>query len=113
MAVVTWTPDVVTDAGVTVTRHGSLSTSDTYKFRNDGKTRLLVEKSGAGACTLTMVTPATVRGLAVSDKTATIAASTGDVALGPFPPSLYNDENGDMTVSFSEITGITAAVIAG
>lgn len=113
MAVVTWTPDVVTDAGVTVTRHSSLSTSDTYKFRNTGKTRLLVTKSGAGACTLTIVTPATVRGLAVSDKTVTVAASTGDMAVGPFPPSLYNDENGDVSVTFSEITGIIAAVIDG
>lgn len=113
MAVVTWTPDVVTDAGVAVTRRGSLSTSDTYKFRNSGKTRLLVEKSGAGTCTLTMVTPATVRGLAVADKTATVPASTGDMAFGPFPPSIYNDENGDMSITFSEITGLTAAVIDG
>lgn len=113
MGVVTWTPDHTTYAGATPTRHGSLATTDQYKFRNNGNTRILCIKTGAGACTMTMVTPVTVQGRAVTDDTVVIAATTGDVVAGPFAPSVYNDSNGDMTVSFSEITGLTVAVVQG
>ncbi len=114
MGTTTWTPDRATYAGVTPVRHGTLTAStETYKFRNDGNTRLLCEKTGAGACTMTMVTPATLQGRAVADDTVVIAATTGDVVAGPFAPSVYNDSNGDMSITFSETTGLTVAVVQG
>lgn len=91
---------------------GSLTTTDTYTFPNDGKTFLHAKKSGAGACTLTVVTPGTVDGLAVADLAVTVPATTGDRMIGPFRPEMYNDPlTGLVTISFSEITGLTIAVI--
>jgi len=114
MAIVTWVPDDLlgtAGAAVAPTRNGSLSISDSYRFLNDGKVVLLAEKSGAGACTATVVTPATLRGLAVADPTYTVPATTGDVACGPFDPATCNDSSGYCSVTFSEITGLTAAVL--
>jgi hypothetical protein len=52
-------------------------------------------------------TPAMIAGLDVAEMTVSIPASTGDVMLGPFPPSIFNDGNGDMRFNFSEVTGLT------
>lgn len=110
MATVTWTPQDVVRAGIDLTDSGGLSTSDTYKFNNDGKTFLHIKKSGAGACTVTISTPNTVDGLAIADLTVSVPATTGDKMIGPFPREIYNDANGQVSVTFSEITGLTAAV---
>lgn len=102
----------IVDTGLTLAYQGSLSATDTYTFPNDGKTFLHCKKSGAGSCTGTVVTPATFRGKAIVDTTFTVPATTGDVMIGPFPPDLYSDPaTGLVTVSFSEITGLTVAVI--
>ena len=111
MVDVTLTPQRPSDGGVTVTRTSSLSTSNVYVVRNDGKTMLLFIKTGAGACVVTVQTPAQVGGLAVAERTFTVAATTGDVAAGPFPPGIYNDSNGDLKVTLSEITGLDIAVL--
>ncbi len=102
----------IVDIGIAPTYQGSLSTSDTYTFPNDGKTFLHVKKSGAGACTATIITPATYFGKAIPDTTVTIPASTGDKLIGPFQPELYTDPTtGLVSVTFSEITGLTVAVL--
>lgn len=89
-----------------------LTTTDTYTFPNDGRTFLHCKKSGAGASTMTIVTPLTTRGKAIADQTVNIPASTGDKIVGPFPPDLYNDPaTGLVTISFSDITGLTVAVV--
>lgn len=116
MATVTWTPNTLAgnaSAAVTPTRNGSLSTSDTYRFLNDGTCRILAEKTGATDCTVTIVTPATVRGVSVTDSTYTCVATTGDVVLGPFSPDLYNDADGYLSLTLSNITGLTMAVTKG
>lgn len=90
-----------------------LNTSDTFKFVNTGKEFLHVKKSGAGACTVTIKTPGTVDGLAVSERTVNVPATTGDVMIGPFPPNIYNAPGTNLMegVTFSEVTGLTAAVV--
>lgn len=111
MAVVALAPQTPTVDGVTPTYTGSLSTSNTYTFPNDGRTFLHVKKSGAGACVATIATPAEVDGNAIADKTVTIPATTGDKLIGPFPPRTFTNADGVATVSFSEITGLTVAVL--
>ena len=98
-------------AGAAPTRNGALSIADTYLVRNDGQVLLLFEKSGAGACTVTIQTPVQVGGLAVAERTINVPATTGDVAGGPFPASIYNDALGDMRLTFSEVTGLTIAAL--
>lgn len=113
MAVVTWVPNQLAGNGaatVAGTQNGSLSTSDTYKWLNSGREILSLDK-GSNACTVTAVTSATVRGVAVADTTYTVAASTEDQLIGPFSPDLYNDADGYCTVSFSEVTGLTATLV--
>jgi hypothetical protein len=111
MAVVDWsTPDSPNGpAGPTkaLTQRASLSTSDTYTLECDEKTVLVCSK-GAGACTVTAVTPGSVRGAAIADPTFTLAASTNYQVIGPFPRDLYGDANGKVTLSFSEVTGLIA-----
>jgi hypothetical protein len=97
-------------AGVTPSRLG-LSSTETYKARNNGRTLLLFEKTGSGNCTVTIVTPGTAGGLAISDQTVVVPASSGDKVIGPFPTALFNDANGDLSFSVSDTAGLSVAVI--
>ncbi len=115
MALNTWTPSVATGSAgpiLTATQNGSLSTSDTYRFQNNGKTILSCDK-GAGTCTATATTPGTLRGVGIADPTFTIAASTEDQIIGPFDPALFNDADGYCTFAFTvDVVGLTVTVIA-
>ncbi len=96
----------------TPTRTGSLLTTNNYFVDNNGAMFLHFMKSGAGACTVTIDTPGTVDGNAIANPTITVPATTGDVMVGPFPPSVYN-QPGTNTILFtlSEITGLTVAAL--
>lgn len=102
----------ITDAGITPAYQGGLTTTDTYTFPNDGRVFLHFKKTGAGAATVTVVTPATNRGKAVADTAISVPATTGDVMAGPFPTDLYNSTTtGLVTLSASDIAGLTVAVL--
>lgn len=90
-----------------------LNVVDTFQFQNSGREFLHFKKSGAGACTVTIVTPETVDGLAVAERTITVPASTGDVMVGPFPPSHYNLPGTSTFAGFTvnEVTGLSVAVV--
>jgi len=99
-------------AGLTVTYTSSgLLTTNTYKVRNDGKVFLHFKKTGAGACTVTITTPNTSQGLAISDQTVTVDATTGDEMVGPLPPSLFNDSSSDVSFTISDTVGLSIGVI--
>lgn len=106
-------PEKVVRPGLAATYHADFTVagSNTYLIRNPGNVILHIKKSGAGTCTLTVITPNTVDGLTVADLAVTIPATTGDKFIGPFPPNIYNNGNGDIEVSFSEVTGLTGAVL--
>lgn len=110
MATVALSVEEITRAGKDLTDTGSLSTSDTYTFPNNGRTFLHFKKSGASTCTVTIATPGSVDGLAVADLTVSVPASTGDVMVGPFPREVYNDANGLVSFTLSNITGLTVGV---
>jgi hypothetical protein len=98
--------------GTTPTYTTSLSsTSTNYYFRNDGKTFLHFKKTGAGACTVTVVTQTTVGGFALADLTVSVAATTGDVMIGPFPASIFDDSNGDVWFSISDALSLGVATL--
>jgi hypothetical protein len=108
MADVTLTVQQIAAAGITPAYTGSLSTSNTYKVPNDGRVFLQFKKSEATDCTVTITTPATKGGLAIADRTETVAGSTGDVMAGPFPPAIYN-ASGVLSFTLSNIAGLTVA----
>lgn len=112
MAIVALTPQQLNGPTVTVpTYTGSLSVSNSYTVNNDGKTILHFKKSGAGIATITVSTPGTVDGVAIADPTFAVPATTGDVMVGPFRPSTYNDGDSNLTFTPSDVAGLTVAVI--
>jgi hypothetical protein len=111
MAVIPLTAQNLAAGGLTTAYTGSLSTSNTYTFVCDGQTFLHFKKSGAGSCTVTIITPGTVGGLAIADQTVTVPASTGDVMVGRLSSDLFADPaTGLATFSCSEITGLSVGV---
>lgn len=111
MANVTLAVQAVGPSGVTPTRT-AIATGNNYLVRNSGRVALLFEKTGSGNATITIITPATVAGLAVAEQTFSVVATTGDVTAAKFPPAVFNDGNGDLSFSTSEGTGLTCAVLA-
>jgi hypothetical protein len=68
--------------------------TDGHFFYNDGRTILWI-KDTAATPTITIYTPGTVDGLAVTDRTIVIVNSaTIGIFVGPFPPSIYNYSDG-------------------
>ena len=112
-------PDIAVAAQVTGREAGSftllasgssplLNTADRFLFENDGNTFLLVAR-GSSASSVTVVTPATVDGLAINDRV--VALEQGTYLYGPFPPAQYNDADGKVAISFSAVGSVTIAVI--
>jgi len=96
-------------AGITPAYAGSLLTTNTYLVPNDGNVFLHLKKTGAGDCVVSVATPNTVDGLAIADLTETVGATSGDRMFGPFPVDNYGST---LSVTLSEITGLTMAAIA-
>jgi hypothetical protein len=83
---------------------------------NDGFTFLLFVNGDAGSHTIT-ITPAkaTVKapgGLGVVTKAnVSLAVGTLDEALlGPFPPGLFNDGNGNIAISYNSVAALVKIV---
>lgn len=110
MAIIPLAPNVVAEAGVAAA-YTTPTTTDTYTLRNNGKTMLHVKKSGAGSCNVTITPAKTVAGHTLSTLVVAIPATTGDKFIGPFNTDLYDDPNHDVSFTFSEITGLTVAVV--
>ncbi len=85
---------------------------------NDGFTFLLFVNGDAGSHTIT-ITPAkaTVKaqgGLGVVSKAnVVLAVAAGDEALlGPFPPGLFNDGNGNLAISYNSVAATVKIMAA-
>lgn len=89
----------------------SLVSTDTNTFSNDGRTFLHFAKTGAGAATITVIAQATVQGMAVANLTVSVPATTGDVFLGPFPPSIFNDASSNVSFTISDTVGLSFALL--
>lgn len=107
----------ITRAGVSVTYNQdpdgtalTLSATDDFYFLNDGRTFLHVT-NGATAGEITFETVGTVDGLAIADRTETVAASS-EQFFGPFPTGDYNDPaTRTVHVTFATPTTIEVAVL--
>ncbi len=76
----------------------------------DDRAFLHVKNGGASPVTVTLVTPGTVSGLAISDTTVSVAA--GGAQFIPLYPSLYRDpSSGLVSITYSGVTSVTVAVI--
>jgi hypothetical protein len=111
MADVTLAVQDIVKTGLAAVYTGSLSTANTYKFANDGRTILHFKKSAAVICTVTLPTPGTVDGLAITDRTVAVPATTGDKFIGKLSKDVYNDANGYASFTLSDVDGLTVAVL--
>lgn len=81
------------------------TSSNTYLIPNNGRV-VLHANCGAGG-NLTVATPGTVDGLAITDNVNALTAAKHYV-FGPFPPSIYNDALGRLSVTVSANTDLFA-----
>ena len=89
----------------------AVNASDT--FVPDDRTFLWVKNTNAATRDITIATVRTgVGGLAIGDVVVTIAASTGEEMIGPFPYSQFADPaTGLATVTYTSATNVTAALV--
>ena len=112
MANVLVPPQDASRGGVDVDRVTPMSADDTYQVINNGRVVLHLLKAGAGAATGTVPIQRKVDGQDVTDRTFTVPETTGEVVVGPFPPSLYNVPGENyFEVEFNEVTGLSLAAI--
>ncbi|MEE8599238.1 MAG: hypothetical protein V3S69_07000 [Dehalococcoidales bacterium] len=87
----------------------SITAVDGFTFPNNGRALLYVEND-AGALVLSFTIQLTVDGKAVTAKAITVTASENWV-MGPFPPNIYNDADGLVTVTPDADLASAVAVI--
>ncbi len=80
------------------------SPTNTYRFKNNGKVFIAANSTTGG--TLQVTTPKTEDGLALADKPVTLAAATQYEGLGPWPPDIYNDDDGYCSFTVSIATDV-------
>lgn len=79
-------------------------------FVNDGKKTFLLFLNGATAFVLTIVTPGTVDGLAIADRTVSIGANEEHL-IGPWPTAQYNDSSGIVSLTYDDTTDGTVSPV--
>lgn len=102
-------PTLHTSASPTPTAN-QISTSGDY-VPNDGLTFLEIYKSAGTSYTVTVESVATVDGLAVADLEIAIPDDEATIAIGEWPPEIYNIKSGAnagrVKVTFSDVTDMT------
>ncbi|RPH37050.1 MAG: hypothetical protein EHM90_00435 [Chloroflexi bacterium] len=95
----------IVDEGI-VPSLAAAAASDTFEPGDD--TFLEVANGGGGSINVTVVTPGTSGGLAISDQVVAVANGARKF-IGPFPSRLYGDPANDglATVNFSGTTSVT------
>ena len=104
------TPQAPTPAGITPTY--AAAHVDGHSFRNSGRSILHVKNGGAGSTNVTIQTPGTADGLAVTDRVVAIPA--GQERMISLPQFLiYQQGDGTTWVDISVLTSVTLAVFEG
>lgn len=97
----------VTTSGAALTYSAASGGGD--RFTPDSYTFMHVVNGNAGTLTVTLVTPNTVDGLAIADRT--VVVLTGASALIKLPISLYTSADGKGDVTWSVTSSVTFAVL--
>ncbi|WDL96402.1 hypothetical protein [Alicyclobacillus sp. ALC3] len=79
-------------------------------FSNDGHTMFRVTNGGVASATVTVASPQPCNYGYNHDVVANVAAGT-TVDLGPFPPTRFNDNQGNTNVTYSEVTSLTVSPV--
>lgn len=81
------------------------------KVAADGKTFLIVKNGGGAPITVTITTPATVRGLAVADPAVSVPAGA-ERWIGPFARDAFGNADGQVDIAYSGVTSVTVAAVS-
>lgn len=79
-------------------------------FDNDGATYLHVKNGGAGAITVTINSQKPCDQGFDHDITVNVPAG-GERIIGPFPRDRFNNDSGEVAVSYSGVTSVTVAAV--
>lgn len=85
--------------------------SDGHLIPNNGKMWLHVVNDDASPTTVTVETTKTINGLAVADLAVTVPAGE-QRTIGPFNKDTFDNGDGEVKVTFSNVTSVTFAVLA-
>src|SRR6266702_4020417 len=114
MAVVALTEQRSTLAGLTPTfsAPGGAGAGNGWTFPNTGSQALRVKNASGGPIVATVLAPQTANtnggAVVYTAPTVSIPATTGDVTIGPFDPSIFGST---VTVEVASATSMTAACI--
>lgn len=98
-----------TDAGLTPA-YTAADAANGMTYRLVPHRALHVKNGGGSSITVTIITPLTVNGLAVADRTVTVAAG-GETVISLGVDNAYQQADGTAYVDFSSATSVTVAVI--
>lgn len=103
---------MTTVAPLNIVRGTNITALDPYtaqvggdKFPASGATSCYWSNSSGAPITVTLATPGTVRGLAIADLTVSVPAG-GYAVQGPFPPDLFGDVDGLVSMTYSTNVGL-------
>lgn len=103
-------PQTIIRAGLAPTYQAAPATN--IVFANNGRRFLHVKNSSGAAIDVAVITPGTVDGLSVTDRTVTVP-NAGECFIGPFPTHVYNNVDGTAYADFSSHAGVTYALFDG
>lgn len=104
------TTQVVSVSGLAPTYAAAAGGGDTFTPGDD--VFLHVKNAGGSPVTVTVVTPNTVGGLAISDVSVSVPATTGDRMIGPLSRQNFaRSSDGLGEITYSGVTSVTVAVV--
>jgi hypothetical protein len=109
MAVTTITPQVMKLTGLTVTY--AAANTDGSKFLTTGRTFFAVKNTDSSPVNVTFVNQQLSNYGKDDDIIVAVAATTGNMLIGPFPKLRFEDGTGYCNVTYSAITALTVAVV--
>lgn len=80
-------------------------------FVNDGRTILLVKNASGGSINVTVASGQQVDGLDIEDPVVAVAAGATQ-RIGPFRKTYYNDGDGKVSLTYSDVTSLTVALLS-
>lgn len=98
----------VTTAGLAPSFTAASASGDT--FANNERTVLYVKNGGASNVTVTFVAQKNCNFGFKHDLTVTVPAK-GELLIGPLPRDRFNDEQGLVHITYSDVTSVTVAAL--
>lgn len=93
----------------TTPSYGAVSSSDTVV--PDDRVFLIVKNASGTADTCTVVVPGTVYGQARADVAVTVPITTGERWIGPLVADLADPTTGLITITHTQTTSVTCALV--